>query len=367
MSSTSRASPPHKPLIQSAKNSWQKPQDFEKWGVDYKHIADYDSEDGEEYDEKLRFRNPSPRSRRQILLFIVLALCAWTTYVTYLAPWRVEIVETAAVDKSVVEDLLRQGGGGMAAHRPPAFDSILLLETLDEKYVPTNGKQKHREGRLIVVGDVHGMKSSLIKLLDTVKFDKENDHLILAGDMISKGPDSVGVLDLLIEMGESASAVRGNHEDRVLLAWDSLHSRVDLQSQVDVEGDDGAEPGKDSDKEMGGKGKKGEQKDKTLAKQLSHKHVQWLKKLPIILRVGEIKGMGEVVVVHAGLVPGLELMKQDPYYVMNMRTMDLDTKVPSDGREGIPWTKVWLPSSLLILPSLCKAFGRLSLTLRYCE
>ena len=50
--------------------------------------------------------------------------------------------------------------------------------------------------------------------------------------------------------------------------------------------------------------------------------------------------MGEVVVAHAGLIPGVELDRQDPFQAMNMRTVDLETKVPSENRDGTPWYKV---------------------------
>jgi hypothetical protein len=50
--------------------------------------------------------------------------------------------------------------------------------------------------------------------------------------------------------------------------------------------------------------------------------------------------MGQVVVVHAGLVPGVGLDRQDPSTVMTMRTIDLDTHVPSESSEGLNWAKV---------------------------
>ena len=42
-----------------------------------------------------------------------------------------------------------------------------------------------------------------------------------------------------------------------------------------------------------------------------------------------------MVVVHAGLVPGVPLQNQDPRSVMVMRTIDLHSHVPSEkGKEG---------------------------------
>lgn len=84
----------------------------------------------------------------------------------------------------------------------------------------------------------------------------------------------------------------------------------------------------------------GNKKDKELAKKFNAKQIEWLEQCPVILKVGQIKGMGKVVVAHAGLIAGVDLERHDPFQVMNMRTMDLDTKVPSAERAGTPWYKV---------------------------
>lgn len=228
--------------------------------------------------------------------------------------------------------------GTLASHSQPEFADMVLVQTLDQSLLPTSGKHKGHHGRLVIVGDVHGMKDSLIKLLDKVEFDKRTDHLVLAGDMISKGPDSRGVLDLVMDLG--ATAVRGNHEDRILLAHKGMHSK---QVQMDSEPTtDDADERDEKLAEMETFSHKGEYKDRLLAKQLSRKHIEWLKKCPVILKVGDIEGMGEVLVVHGGLVPGLKLRAQDPFFVMNMRTIDMKKHVPSDRREGTEWTKVFI-------------------------
>ncbi|OBT57038.1 hypothetical protein VE04_02607 [Pseudogymnoascus sp. 24MN13] len=219
--------------------------------------------------------------------------------------------------------------------------SITLVKTLDHSLVPQVGRQGNSnsglQGRLIVVGDIHGMRSDLERLLAKLDFDSTRDHLVCAGDMISKGPDSIGVLDLLMLFG--TSAVRGNHEDGVLKAWKKLHEkrkasgREDADSDVEVSGP-----------AIEGRGKKHperKQKHKELAKQLTNEHVKWLKDLPLILKVGDIKGMGSLVVVHAGLMPGLKLRRQDPFMVMNIRTINLKKLEPSERHKGSVWTKLW--------------------------
>jgi len=173
----------------------------------------------------------------------------------------------------------------------------------------------------------------VLQLLHKISFDKNVDHLVLAGDMISKGPDSLGVIDLARNIG--ASCVRGNHEDRVLLVYAELNAkRVPLpgpEEPVLLENDEMEEESFSH----------GDYRDRALAKKLSHQQASWLKQCPVILKIGNVKGMNEVVVVHGGLVPGISLAKQDPFSVMNMRSIDLETHVPSENRNGVNWTKVF--------------------------
>jgi Calcineurin-like phosphoesterase len=69
--------------------------------------------------------------------------------------------------------------------------------------------------RTIVVGDVHGCREELDGLLDRVAFTS-GDRLVFVGDLVARGPDSLGVLDIVRRTG--AIVVRGNHEQK-LLEW----------------------------------------------------------------------------------------------------------------------------------------------------
>jgi hypothetical protein len=87
----------------------------------------------------------------------------------------------------------------------------------------------------------------------------------------------------------------------------------------------------------------GDYKDRALAKMLDKRQIEWLQACPVILKIGEIEGFNngaEIVVAHAGLVPGIKYERQDPFQAMNMRTIDLKTRVPSEERKGEPWEKV---------------------------
>lgn len=163
----------------------------------------------------------------------------------------------------------------------------------------------------------------MVQLLDEASFTPATDHLIFTGDLINKGPDSAGVVDLARE--HSASSVRGNHEDRILLLRRSLVASNAMAGPQ--EGDDQIY----TSKELG---------ERALARSLSDEQAKWLEACPVILDVGMISGMGRVVVVHGGLVPGVDLENQDPSSVMNMRTIDLKTHVPSSSSDGLNWAKV---------------------------
>jgi hypothetical protein len=69
--------------------------------------------------------------------------------------------------------------------------------------------------RTVVIGDVHGCRIELDALLDRIAFTS-GDRLVFVGDLVARGPDSLGVLDIVRRTG--AIVVRGNHEQK-LLDW----------------------------------------------------------------------------------------------------------------------------------------------------
>jgi serine/threonine protein phosphatase 1 len=69
------------------------------------------------------------------------------------------------------------------------------------------------------IGDVHGCLDKVLRLLDTIHYDSSADRLIFLGDYIDRGPDSKGVLDLMLRLqGDNPANVflMGNHEDNFL-------------------------------------------------------------------------------------------------------------------------------------------------------
>ena len=68
-------------------------------------------------------------------------------------------------------------------------------------------------GRIIAIGDVHGCRDELAALLDRVR-PTADDQIILLGDLVNRGPDTPGVIDLARQHG--AISLLGNHELRLL-------------------------------------------------------------------------------------------------------------------------------------------------------
>lgn len=63
----------------------------------------------------------------------------------------------------------------------------------------------------LVIGDVHGCSDELRKLWAAAR---EPDDIVLVGDLFTKGPDPVGVYELIRR--HEMQAVRGNHDQRLL-------------------------------------------------------------------------------------------------------------------------------------------------------
>jgi hypothetical protein len=145
---------------------------------------------------------------------------------------------------------------------------------------------KPKQGRTIVVGDVHGCRDELERLLDLVSYESD-DQLLFLGDLLSRGPDPRGVLAIMRRT--AARGVRGNHDD-VLLKW---HAAVQA-------GDEEAQLGRAKRK---------------LAEQLDAADWKVLESLELWIDLPQ----HDIRLVHAGVVPGLPMEAQPAEALLSMR------------------------------------------------
>lgn len=157
--------------------------------------------------------------------------------------------------------------------------------------------------RTVIIGDIHGCLLELDALLDTIGLNS-SDRVVCVGDVIGRGPRSIGVLDRLMSMG--AQSVQGNHE---------LH----LLQRVKADAD-------------GWRTELGSHPHWQFATELGDQHLEWLQGLPLYCAMPK----HELVVVHAGVQLGMSLEAQDPWVLTHIRSFDADGR-PSSALGSAAW------------------------------
>jgi serine/threonine protein phosphatase 1 len=95
-------------------------------------------------------------------------------------------------------------------------------------------------GRTLAIGDIHGCAQALEALLDLLQL-QAHDTLVTLGDYVDRGPDSRGVIELLLQTEQKCQLVPllGNHEimlltsdidDSIFQAWMSYGGQATLTS-----------------------------------------------------------------------------------------------------------------------------------------
>ena len=169
-------------------------------------------------------------------------------------------------------------------------------------------KAKERHPRIIAIGDVHGCIDELQDLLRQCDY-RPGDQVLFLGDLVSKGPDSISVVQMAREIG--AIGVRGNHDFEVIRWYQAIKSGVDPP----VVGSEHFH----------------------IASCLSKADMKWMYSLPWYISSKELKAL----FVHAGFVSGIRLGKQNPRLMMNMRSILPDGTVTSKFFNNWPWARLW--------------------------
>ncbi|KAI9475719.1 MAG: Metallo-dependent phosphatase-like protein [Benjaminiella poitrasii] len=178
--------------------------------------------------------------------------------------------------------------------------------------------------RFFVIGDVHGCVNELNTLVTKLNYNQTTDQLILAGDLTSKGPDSLGVIQRAKELG--ALCVRGNHDDKVIrLKTFEIEKGRNAMYPLDATMPEGNVPDPLKFKNY----------HAAIAINMTIDEYNFLSSCPIMLH---LPFLNDSIVVHAGLDPRVStLTSQIPYLVMNMRDITSNNAPTPESDVGTQW------------------------------
>lgn len=160
--------------------------------------------------------------------------------------------------------------------------------------------------RTVVVGDVHGCRRELERLLERIGVSP-SDRLLFVGDLVGRGPDTVGVLKLARKLG--ATVVRGNHEQKLIAYREGKRKKHPPRLNGQLQ---------------------------EVADRIGEGTWRWLGEMPVWVDVPE-HGLR---VVHAGLLPGRPIEETEPGILMTIRGLTSDGE-PTTLRESRPWGELY--------------------------
>jgi len=161
-------------------------------------------------------------------------------------------------------------------------------------------------GRIIAIGDIHGCHQEFAELLERLTLTKD-DQLILLGDLINRGPDSLKVIDLA--KANHALSLLGNHELRLL----NYRKTKDASTLKET--------------------------DLTTLQKLRPDDWTYFEAMPLTRYIEELN----TVFVHGGFLPNEPWQKQPANIVTRIQVIDREGKPRKRSEaEGSPaWADVW--------------------------
>jgi len=85
-----------------------------------------------------------------------------------------------------------------------------------------------------VIGDVHGCFDQFINLLKKIDYDSQEDKIILTGDLVNRGPESLAVLNYCMA-DHNITTVLGNHDLYLLYLMIINQGKGELKKVVEAE------------------------------------------------------------------------------------------------------------------------------------
>lgn len=176
--------------------------------------------------------------------------------------------------------------------------------------------------RTIVIGDIHGCSAELSELLKKVDYNTQKDRLICVGDLLDKGPYGPEVVAML--KAYKADVVMGNHEEKfVRFHKHEMKRKADPKHKNPM--------------------RFSEQKYRDYEILVQTELIDWLATFPSFIKLGD-----KMVVVHAGVVPGFPIERQDPKQTIRVRYLHKDTEKMMSLTEDLKrppdsvfWTDRW--------------------------
>jgi hypothetical protein len=213
-------------------------------------------------------------------------------------------------------------------------------ESRTQVYTYPEKDDNERTNKILIIGDIHGCLDELKLLVAKASYNHNNGKqfasVIAVGDLCNKGPYSSEVVEFIRNQPRWYS-IRGNHDNAALEAALGDTDRLAREQYAWVT-------------------------------ELSDEDVEWMLNLPYTIRIP--KNMispsldQDVLIVHAGLIPNIEMKDQDIRTMVTVRNLTLiqnadESTIDNQRRyeyynsnqteeKPIVWAKAWTGPELII-------------------